>query len=81
MNSKDVEQRKQLLEGLLKLCNACPIHDDNPADCPLHAVRTLKPAKRRKWLNGLSDDELAYLTEYHRVCLKVNAGPPRQARD
>jgi hypothetical protein len=83
MNSIEAEQRKELLAGLLKLCDACPVHEDNPADCPLRAVRALKPAKRRQWLNTLSDDELKYLAEYHRVCFQVGTAkqPQTQARD
>ena len=80
MNSIDVENREELLAGLLKLCDACPIHKDNPADCPLHAMRALKPAKRRQWLNTLSDDELRYLAEYHRVCFQVGTGKETQAQ-
>ena len=65
---KKHELRKQLSE----LADACPLHQANPEDCPLFPLRQMKPAKRLRWFNALSEDDLAYLATYHHVCFATN---------
>jgi len=65
------EQEKDLRANLLKLAEACPFHVANPEDCPLFPLRKMEPKKRLQWLNALGDSDLAYLTSYHRVCLRI----------
>jgi hypothetical protein len=65
------ERPDELRASILKLSDACPFHLANPQDCPLSPLRKLKPAKRVEWVNALSEDDLIYLTLYHRVCLRI----------
>ena len=51
------------------LAPACPVDHCNPSDCPLFAVRQMKPKDRLQWLQALAETDLAYLAAYHHVCL------------
>jgi len=64
-------QKDELRANLLKLSDACPFHPSNPEDCPLFPLRSLEPAKRRQWIEALSEGDLEYLATYHRVCLRI----------
>ena len=68
------EQVENLRANLLKLSEACPFHLSNPEDCQLFHLREMEAAKRLQWVNALSESDLAYLTAYHRVCLKIKSG-------
>jgi hypothetical protein len=70
------ERKNQLRANLLELSGNCPFHHDNPEDCPLFLLRKMRPQKRLQWFNALSEDDLAYLATYHRVCFatKVDTG-------
>jgi hypothetical protein len=74
------EQQHELRANLLQLSEACPFHHDNPEDCPLFPLRRMEPTKRSRWVNDLSERDLAYLATYHRVCLsiKVASGSAKQ---
>lgn len=52
---------------------ACPHSSLDPEACPLHDVRQLSEAERHKWVGRLADEDLEYLTFYHRVCLQLKA--------
>ena len=65
------EQERDLRANLLKLAEACPFHLANPEEFPLFPLRKMEPEKRLQWLNALGDSDLAYLTSYHRVCLRI----------
>jgi hypothetical protein len=69
------EQQNELLADLLKLSVACPFDQTNPQDCPLSRLRRMKMAKRSRWLHALTEEDLAYLAGYHRVCLTVKIEP------
>jgi hypothetical protein len=60
-----------LRDQLSDLTLACPLHRDNPQDCPLFPLRNMPSKKRNQWFAALSDDDLAYLAAYHHVCLAV----------
>jgi hypothetical protein len=76
MSSRSHEQQNELRASLLELSEACPFHQANPKDCPLCALRKMKPTKRLQWFDALTEDDLAYLATYHRVCLatKMDSG-------
>jgi hypothetical protein len=65
------EQQNELLADLRMLSAACPFDQTNPKDCPLSALRRMKPVKRVQWLQALTQDDLSYLAAYHRTCLFV----------
>jgi hypothetical protein len=64
-------QKAELRASLFSLAVACPVDECNPEDCPLFAVRKMKPAQRLQWLDALSETDLSYLATYHHVCLKT----------
>ena len=66
-----------LRANLLVLSEVCPADHSNPSDCPLFAVRQMKPTDRWQWFHALTEADLAYLATYHHVCLttKVQASP------
>jgi len=70
------QQRTVLRDDLLRLTEQCPVEGGNPVDCPLFDVRQLAPAKRRHWVEALTQDELAYLNAYHCVCAQLKIEPP-----
>ena len=76
MSSVSHEQKNELRVSLLELSEACPFHHANPRDCPLFALRKMKPTKRVQWFNALTENDLEYLATYHRVCFttKVESG-------
>jgi len=61
----------ELRANLLDLAEDCPMDHCNPDDCPLFAVRLLNRAERRRWIETLEEDDLAYLATYHHVCLST----------
>jgi hypothetical protein len=67
----------ELRAGLLELTEACPVDQCNPADCPLNALREMRPADRLCWFNALSQADLEYLAAYHYACMKVRISSRR----
>jgi hypothetical protein len=61
----------ELRANLLKLSEACPFHIANPKDCPLFPLRKMTRSKRLSYVNALSKADLAYVANYHSVCLTV----------
>ncbi len=66
-----------LRANLLVLSEACPFDHSNPSDCPLFAVRQMKPKDRLQWFHALAEADLVYLAAYHHTCLtsKVQTRP------
>ena len=64
--SQDIDT---LREQLVTLAISCPHTKSNPSSCPLHEVRKLESAAILDWLDGLSREDLDYLTLYHQCCL------------
>ena len=64
----------RLREQLVILAVECPYMKSNPANCPLHEVRKLKPVAIIDWLDALSADETEFLTQYHQCCLMTRWG-------
>lgn len=56
---------KARLTGLLM---ACPIGQDNPPDCPLHALRQQPVRDRFLWLGHLPRSQMNGLLEQHTEC-------------
>jgi hypothetical protein len=56
---------KSRLTGLLM---ACPIGQDNPPDCPLHALRQQPLCERYRWLGNLPRSQMNGLVEQHTEC-------------
>lgn len=54
---------------LIGLLVSCPFNQDNPANCPLHHIRTLPMAERVAWLDRLPSEDVAALQSNHRHCL------------
>ena len=48
---------------------ACPVSQDNPAICPLRAVRHLSLRERYRWLDSLEPLQLRRLLEQHAECI------------
>ena len=71
MNASLRQLRDQLLVNLSELSKACPFHQSNPEDCPLFPLRKMKPPKRLRWLETLSEADLSYLATYHHICLRI----------
>jgi hypothetical protein len=65
------EEMKALRDSVLRLAETCPVELTNPADCPLYGVRKLKPARRLRWFDDLTGDDLAYLNGYHCICAQI----------
>jgi hypothetical protein len=63
--------KRELRANLLKLSEACPFHSANPEDCPLFPLRKMKRRKRLSYVNALSKADLAYLANYHSVCIRI----------
>jgi hypothetical protein len=68
--------KSELRANLLKLAEACPFHIANPEDYPLFSLRKMTRRKRLSWVNALSKADLAYLANYHRVCLRIKTASP-----
>jgi hypothetical protein len=47
---------------------ACPLLQDNPVDCPLHALRRQPLRERYRWLNELPPTQVQRLLEQHAEC-------------
>jgi len=64
---------------------SCPVCQDNPADCPLHAVRQLSLRERYRWLEALPPEQMRKLLDQHSECIRrkeLAAGePPGTGRD
>jgi hypothetical protein len=71
MNILDEQDKSELRDCILNLAATCPVEGCNAADCPLFAIRKLTPARRRKWLNTLTAEELDFLCAYHHVCMNI----------
>jgi len=63
--------QEKLRAEVISLGQFCPIDECNPEDCPLYDFRRLKHPEQMLWLNGLSQDELAYLIAYHQIYLNT----------
>jgi hypothetical protein len=64
-------QRDELLGKLLELAEICPVDQCNPAECPLSAVRKLRPRARFRWFNALDEVDLQHLAAYHYTCMNL----------
>jgi len=71
MSSMPHEQQNELRFKLLRLLESCPFDETNAEDCPLFPLRKMKPARRLQWVDALTEDDLGYLANYHRVCLTI----------
>jgi hypothetical protein len=69
----------RLRAGLLELINVCPVNQDNPADCPLFALRKMGRRQRLHWVAALERADLEYLATYHNVCMSVRLNARRLA--
>ena len=65
-------QNNLLLASVIPLAKACPVDSASPEECPLHALRSLKPARQKQWFAALNADETAYLAAYCHVCAVGN---------
>ncbi len=72
--NRTASRKDKLRTAVLSISECCPVEECTPENCPLHGVREFTHTQRLKWLNGLSEDDLGYLTAYHHVCLNVNLG-------
>ena len=71
------EKRGELLKAVESLVGSCPRGHNNPTMCPLHDVRARAHATRRRWLEKLTDDDVRFISEYHRICMEwQKAGCP-----
>jgi hypothetical protein len=68
--------KNELRANLVELSEACPFHIANPEDCPLFPLRKMTPRKRLSYVNALGKADLAYLANYHRVCLRIKTASP-----
>ncbi len=66
VKSGDLAQMKVRATGLLV---ACPHSQDNPYDCPLHAVRERPLRERYHWLESLQPGQLKKLLDQHSECI------------
>ena len=71
MSSKLYPIQNSARSNLFALSVACPFDQSNPEDCPLFALRQMKPRERLAWFNALNDDDLWYLAAYHNACLNA----------
>ncbi len=71
MSSIPRGQQNELQANLLKLLQACPFDDTNPQDCPLFPLREMRPTRRLRWFDALTEDDLGYLAAYHHVCFTI----------
>jgi len=73
----DEETRQRLQKAIAGLVVECPQGHKNPTMCPLYLVRSKRSATRSKWLESLSSEDMAFVADYHRVCLEwQEAGCP-----
>jgi hypothetical protein len=71
MNPMSEQPKTALRDNLLSLVQRCPVELSNPKDCPLFGIRKLGPARRLRWFNDLTEDDLVYLNAYHCICAQV----------
>jgi hypothetical protein len=64
-------QKHKLRAELVSLGEFCPIDECNPEECLVYKIRKLNQPQRLQWLNALSQEELAYLNAYQKVCLNA----------
>lgn len=62
----DIANMKARVAGLIV---SCPISQDNPDDCPLHAVRRLPLHERYHWLESLKPEQMRNFLNQHAVCI------------
>jgi len=70
------KMKSELRSNLLKLSEACPFHIADPEDRPLFPLRKMTRRKRLSYVNALSKADLAYLANYHSVCLRIKTAAP-----
>ena len=69
--------RKRMRARVAKLVVECPVSRSNPTMCPLSFVREKPMAARVSWVDALRDDDIEFLSGYHKVCQKwQKAGCP-----
>jgi hypothetical protein len=61
-------RRIRLEQQAAALVRNCPVDGTNPDCCPLCELRVQPLAKRKTWLENLTDEELHYLLTYHATC-------------
>ena len=64
-------RKDELMASIISLAKRCPVDECNPEDCLLFSVREMRLSARLKWFNGLTKDDLSFITAYHHVCLNV----------
>jgi len=64
----------QVLSEALLLIVACPHDKCNTPFCPFDKVRKMKREERIDWIRGLSDQELARLTNSCQICVRWMGG-------
>lgn len=73
----DEALRKRRRAAINKLIVECPVTRNNPTMCPLNAVRGKRMPTRLQWIDSLQDEDLGFLSDYHKVCQKwQKAGCP-----
>ena len=55
---------------------ACPFGQDNPTDCPLHAVRTKSARERLAWVESLTPAARIAIVQHHCACLANKEAAP-----
>ena len=71
MKTESQQKHEKLREHILRLEMECPLHHDNPHDCPLYEVRKMDLPQRQRWLESLTPENVSFLQAYHFVCLKT----------
>ena len=63
--------------AIAKLAVECPVVKKNPTMCPLYPVRKKRMPARLQWIDSLQNQDVEFLSDYHRVCQKwQKAGCP-----
>jgi hypothetical protein len=74
--SDEVQQRR-MRATITKLAVECPVARKNPKVCPLNSVRKKRMPTRVQWVDSLPDEDITFLSGYHKVCQKwQKAGCP-----
>jgi hypothetical protein len=58
----------ELRNSLYWVVESCVLDDCNDENCPFFWVRKSGAVELKGWLDILDEDELIYLTAYHRTC-------------
>lgn len=53
---------------LVALTMACPVEQNNPADCPLNTIRQLPLKERFEWAKSRTPEEAKSIFERHLSC-------------